>query len=85
MKKIRVRVVPSAKTTEIAGKSDGVWRIRLAAPPHDGKANTELIRFLADALDVPKSSVVILNGHASKLKTVGIPDGFSLDDVATSS
>jgi hypothetical protein len=68
-----VRVRPGAKRT--AAKSvmaDGTIKIDIAAAPEDGKANAELIHFLADAFSVPKSHVHILRGQTSKTKTVQI-------------
>lgn len=70
---IRVRVVPNAKQTEIAGREGDAWKIRLSAPPVEGRANEALIRFLAENLDVAPSLVRIVRGHSSKVKTVEIP------------
>lgn len=47
-------------------------RIRLAAPPVDGKANAELIRFLAEALGITRSNVVIEAGHRGRRKRVRV-------------
>ena len=82
MKKIRVRITSNAKTTEeIRKDADGTWKIKVSAPAREGAANTELIRYLAVALDVSKSEIHILNGHVSKHKTIGIPDHVSLEDI----
>ncbi len=67
-----VRVVPRAGRTEAAGLHDGSLRVRLAAPPVDGKANAALVRFLADALDVGRSAVSIVRGHTGRSKTVEV-------------
>jgi hypothetical protein len=45
----------------------------LAAPPIEGRANQELVDFLSDRLDVPKSTIEISRGHNSKIKTLDIP------------
>jgi hypothetical protein len=45
-------------------------KIRLAAPPVDGAANEELIRFLAEKLDMPRSAVTIASGHSGRRKMV---------------
>ena len=63
-------MVPRARATEVAGRHGGGVRIRVAAPPVDGAANEELVRFLAKRLDVPGSQVTIVRGHASRSKTV---------------
>jgi uncharacterized protein (TIGR00251 family) len=82
MKRIRVRIHAGAKNTGLLTKTvDGVWKIHIAAPPVDGRANKELIRYLAKALDVPRSEIKILKGHTSKQKTVGIPDHISMHDI----
>jgi uncharacterized protein (TIGR00251 family) len=66
----RVRVVPRASRSEIAGEFAGALRVRLAAPPVDGMANEELIRILARSLRVPRSAVEIATGHSSRLKQI---------------
>ena len=67
-----VRVVSRASRSEIAGEHDGVLRVRLTAPPVDGAANEELIRILARALRVSRTSVAIVAGPTSRLKRVAI-------------
>jgi len=71
-----VVVAPRASRSRIMGVHDDRLKIQLAAPPVDGKANDALMRFLADALDVPRARVEIVGGQASKRKTVrllGVP------------
>jgi uncharacterized protein (TIGR00251 family) len=75
-----VRVVPRSKTTEVAGRHGDAIRIRLAAPPVDGAANDELIRFLAKRLDVSRSAVRIVRGITGRRKTVSV-DGLTSDDL----
>ena len=67
-----VRLVPRASRSEIAGEHDGALRVRVTAPPVDGAANDELIRLLAGALGVPRSSVEIRSGQSSRLKQVRV-------------
>ena len=69
---LSLHVQPGAKRTEAAGEHGGALRIRLAAPPVDGKANAELVRFLADAFDVPQRQVTIVRGETSRQKSVRI-------------
>ncbi|MCR4256787.1 MAG: DUF167 domain-containing protein [Candidatus Uhrbacteria bacterium] len=74
MSLLAVRVVPNASKTEIIGwMADGCLKIKVAAPPVDGKANQELISFLSKMLRVPKSEIEITNGLTSKKKTVRLP------------
>lgn len=69
-----IRVVPSASKTEIVGwMADGCLKIKIAAPPVDGKANQELIEFLAKTFGVSKSDVEIVSGQTSKKKTIRLP------------
>lgn len=69
---ILLHVQPNARRTEVAGRHGDAIKIRVAAPPADGAANEELIRFLADRLKVPKSAVTILRGAGSRHKRVQI-------------
>ncbi len=55
-------------------KGRPVLLIKLQAPPVEGKANTELLRFLAEALGCAKSQVVLLRGESSRLKVVELPE-----------
>lgn len=69
---LTVHVVPRAKATEVAGRHGNAVKIRLAAPPVNGAANDELVRFLAERLGVPRSAVTITAGHAGRRKSVKI-------------
>ncbi len=73
---LSLHVQPGAKRTEVAGThGDGTQtrlKIRLAAPPADGKANAELLRFVADAFGVPLRAVTLVRGETSRQKTVRI-------------
>jgi uncharacterized protein (TIGR00251 family) len=77
---IRVYVVPRAQRTEVVGAHGDGIRIRLAAPPVDGAANAELVRFLADRLGVARADVQIKSGAGARRKLVEVP-GRSLEDV----
>ena len=70
-----VRVVPRASKSEIAGEYDGALRIRIAAPPVDGAANTELTKTIANAFGVPVRAVEIVSGHSGKSKHVRVRGG----------
>jgi hypothetical protein len=71
-----VRVVPRSAKEGVAGYEGGVLRIRLNAPPVEGKANEALGRFLAKALGVPRGSVALVSGEKGRNKIVRI-DGVS--------
>lgn len=72
--RIEVYVQPRAAKTEIAGLHDGRIKIRLAAPPVDGAANTELVEFIAKRVGVSKSKVRIVGGETSRRKLVEVED-----------
>lgn len=69
---LTLHVQPGAKRTEAAGTHGGALKLRLAAPPVDGKANDALLRFLADAYGVPLRQVTLLRGAAARDKCVRI-------------
>ena len=63
---------PGAKKTEVQGEHDGRLKIRLAAPPVEGKANDTLIFWLSKSLGVNRSAIELLAGDLSRLKRVKI-------------
>jgi uncharacterized protein (TIGR00251 family) len=70
-----VRVTPRASRNEIVEiLSDNTVKIRLTAPPVENKANSELIAFLSDVLDIPKSRMEIVAGEKGRDKLVSIED-----------
>ncbi|MGA2384398.1 MAG: DUF167 domain-containing protein [Gemmatimonadales bacterium] len=68
--RILVSASPRASRTEVAGVAEGRLRVRVAAPPVEGAANQELVRFLAKSLGVPPSAVAVTAGAAGRRKTV---------------
>jgi hypothetical protein len=69
---LKLHVQPGAKKSEIADIHGDRLKIRLKAPPVDGKANKELVDFLSKLFDVPKRNIEISSGLASRQKTVKI-------------
>lgn len=69
---ITVRVVPGAKKSAIAEFTKTAVRIRLAAPAVEGKANAELLRFVAEWFGTRVSAVSIVSGDTSRVKRVRI-------------
>jgi uncharacterized protein (TIGR00251 family) len=70
---LAIRVTPRARRTEIAEiMSDGTIKIRVAAPPVEGKANQALVEFLAGILGVPRSNIEIIAGETGRNKLVSI-------------
>ena len=74
--RLRVRVTPRAKQTAAVGliEADGrpALAVRLAAPPVDGAANKALLRYLAEALDLPRSAVRLASGETGRVKLVSL-------------
>ncbi len=66
--RLRVRVQPKSSKNEVVGYRGDTLRLRVTAPPEGGRANEAVISLLADALDLPKSQVEIVRGHASRDK-----------------
>lgn len=69
---LSLHVQPNAKRTEFAGLHGEAMKLRLAAPPVDGKANAALCAFLADFCKVPKSAVALVSGETSRAKRVRV-------------
>ena len=67
-----VRVVPRASRSEVAGLHDGALRVRIAAPPVEGAANRELVKFLAKKFKVAPAAITLLSGATSKNKVIRI-------------
>ena len=67
-----LRVQPGARRAGIVGPLGEALKVRVTAPADAGKANAELIRLVADWLDVPRPSVRIVRGASSRSKTVEV-------------
>jgi uncharacterized protein (TIGR00251 family) len=72
MARITVKVHPRAKRTGVTGRFGEAYKLDLAAPPVDGKANEECARFFAELMGVGKSRVRIVTGAAARLKVVEV-------------
>jgi len=78
--RITVKVQPRAKATRVAGRMGLAYRLQLAAPPVDGKANEECISFLAGMAGVARSRVRMVSGVTSRMKVVEI-EGISQEEM----
>ena len=76
MARITVKVHPRAGRTRVAGKLGHIWKLDLAVPPVDGKANQACLRFFAELAGVPQSRVRIVLGLTNRTKVIEI-DGAS--------
>ncbi len=70
--RLRIAAQPGAARTQVGGEFDGCLRLRIAAPPVDGRANTEIIRFLAERLQVPRRAIRLLSGAGSRRKRFAV-------------
>jgi uncharacterized protein (TIGR00251 family) len=80
MARLTVKVHPRARRTALTGRLGDAWKLALAAPPVDGKANEECLRFFAELARVPKSRVRIVSGATSRIKVVEV-DGVSQEEL----
>lgn len=78
--KIALKVTPGARKNEILGWEEDypqigrVLRVKIAAPPVEGKANKEIVAFMAKTLGIPKSAVELLHGSTGRIKLIQVPD-----------
>ncbi len=77
---IKVKLIPRSSRNEIIGKENDVVKVKLTAPPVEGKANKALVQFLAKKLGKPKRDVEIVFGERSRLKSIRI-HGLSIEEV----
>jgi len=72
--RFRVRVQPAAPRDELLGwNAAGELRIKVAAPPREGEANKELVRFLAKRFSLPRREIIVEAGEKSRSKIVSAP------------
>jgi uncharacterized protein len=77
----RIRVVPRASRCESAGFQDDALKLRITAPPVEGKANEACVALLAELFGLKKARIAIIGGHASRTKTVAV-DGVKATEIA---
>jgi uncharacterized protein (TIGR00251 family) len=70
---LAVKVNPAAPTDRLVGFQGEELVVKIAAPPEKGKANRELVAFLAKTLGVPKSAITLLRGETSRHKLLRLP------------
>jgi uncharacterized protein (TIGR00251 family) len=78
---VNLHIQPRASRSEVVGRHGDAIKIRITAPPVEGAANEELIRFLATRLNVPQSQIRLLSGAGGRRKRVAV-DGLSGEDVS---
>jgi uncharacterized protein len=75
-----VKVHPRARKNAITGELGDALKLSLTAPPVEGRANQACIEFLANLLNLPRSSVTIASGQNSRSKVIQV-SGISVDEV----
>ena len=75
-----IKVQPRARKNAITGELGDALKLALTAPPVDGRANEACIEFLANLLDVPRSSVTIASGETSRNKVIRVA-GTTADEI----
>ena len=74
MARVTLKVHPRAGRSKLHGRLGDAWKLDLAAPPVEGKANEECIRFIAELACVPRVQVRIVSGAAGRMKVVEVAD-----------
>ena len=69
---LRLKVVPGASCTQLAGQLGDRLKLRISTPPEAGKANKAIINFLADKLCIRANQITIESGHTSPEKIIRI-------------
>jgi hypothetical protein len=77
--RLRVRVVPGARTTQVVGRLGDAWKLRVHAAPERGRANDEVVALLAETLGLPRADVRVVAGHTTRDKVVEL-GGISRDE-----
>ena len=79
--RLTIKVTPNAGHNEVTGYKEGVWQIKIGAAPDKGKANKELIDFLAEKLGIRKSAIEIIKGQTSRNKVITV-EGLGGEEIA---
>ena len=69
----KVKVIPNSSVSKIMEVTEEFVKIKLNSPPIEGRANKEVINLLSKVLDIPKTSIELVSGDKSKLKTLNVP------------
>ena len=77
---LAIKAIPGAPCTEVCGWLGDAVKVKIHAPPLEGRANEALTEFLADELDLPRRAVSLVRGDTARQKVVRI-DGLALDEV----
>jgi uncharacterized protein YggU (UPF0235/DUF167 family) len=68
--RLRIRVSPGARRTELVGRQGEAWKVRVAARPERGRANDAVLKLLADRLRIPCAGLTLVAGRSARDKVV---------------
>ncbi|MFN8186809.1 MAG: DUF167 domain-containing protein [Gaiellales bacterium] len=77
--RLRIRVSPGARGSELVGRHGDGWKLRVAAPPERGRANEAVVVLLAETLGVPRQAVRVVAGQTGRDKVIEV-DGIANED-----
>jgi uncharacterized protein (TIGR00251 family) len=77
---LAIKAIPNAPRSEVTGWLGDALKVKVHAPPVEGRANAALCEFLAETFGLPRRAVTVLRGDTSRQKTVRL-DGLTLADV----
>jgi uncharacterized protein len=78
--RLALRVSPGARTNAVVGRHGEAWKVRVAAPPEDGRANAAVVELLADTLGIPARTISVISGHGARDKLVELA-GIASDEI----
>jgi uncharacterized protein len=68
--RLRIRVSPGARRTELVGRQGEAWKVRVAAPPERGRANDAVLKLLAERLRIAPAELTLVSGASARDKVV---------------
>ena len=68
--RLRLRVSPGARRSEIVGRHGPAWKVRVTAAPEHGRANDAVLRLLSERLALPRERLAVVSGHTARDKIV---------------
>ena len=78
--RLALRVSPGARTNAVVGRHGSAWKVRVSAPPEDGRANAAVVELLAETLGVPARTISVVAGHGARDKLVELA-GIAPDEI----
>jgi uncharacterized protein (TIGR00251 family) len=70
--RLRLRVSPGARTTELVGRHGDAWKVRVSAPAENGRATAAVLKLLAERFGLPRRAVSLVSGRSAREKVVQV-------------